>query len=234
MAVNIKSFKRKIKQNLWEFKNRNQPKIFGVGNNKTGTTSLKRAMQDIGFRIGDQRTAERLATDWAKRDFKPIVDYCKTAEFFQDVPFSKPFTFVALDQAYPDSKFILTIRDNPEQWYNSLTKFHAKLWGKDGSVPTKEDLKVATYIYKGLPWEMNRYSYDTPENDPYNKDVLIQSYLDYNHQVADYFRHRPNDLLVLNISKPGAYIELCKFLGIKSDKKDFPWENKTDDLKNRN
>jgi len=222
-----RSQREKVKQKLWEWKHDNAPKIFGIGNNKTGTTSLKMAMEDLGYKIGDQRKAELLHQEWAQRNFKPIIEYCKTAEFFQDFPFSKSFTFVALDQAYPNSKFILTVRDNPEQWYNSITKFHAKLWGKDGRIPTEEDLKNATYIYKGRPWEMNRLAAITPENDPYQKEALIQSYIDYNNSIINYFKHRSKDLLILNVAEKGAYPKLCQFLGLPLTTEEFPWENKT-------
>lgn len=214
------------------FFRKNKPKIFGIGNNKTGTTSLKVAMKDLGFKVGEQRPAERMLEQYAKRNFKPLISFCKSAEFFQDIPFSKPFTFIALDQAFPKSKFILTIRDNPEQWYNSLTRFHAKLWGKGGKVPTKEDLMQADYVYKGWAWDAICTMGIVREDDIYNKELLIQSYIDYNKQVTDYFRHRPNDLLVLNVSEPRAYRKLCDFLGIQSDKVDFPWENKTAELNN--
>ena len=33
-------------------------KIFGIGHNKTGTTSLQKAMIDLDYIIGDQRQAE--------------------------------------------------------------------------------------------------------------------------------------------------------------------------------
>lgn len=138
----LKHIVKKMSDKLWVLMHRNNPKIFGIGNNKTGTTSLQKAMFDLGYKIGDQRTAELLHKEWSLRNFKPIVEYCKTAEFFQDIPFSKPFTFVALDQAFPNSKFILTVRDNPEQWYNSLVKFHSKLWGKDGRTPTNKICKT--------------------------------------------------------------------------------------------
>mgnify|MGYP006434833905 CR=1 FL=1 len=222
-----KSKRLYIKQKLWERKYGRLSKIFGIGNNKTGTTSLKKAMIDMEFKVGNQRTAEFLHKEWANRHFNPIIDYCKTAEFFQDFPFSKPYTYIALDQAFPGSKFILTIRDNPEQWYNSITKFHAKLWGKNGRIPTKEDLQNATYIYKGRPWEMNRLQKNTPEDDPYNKDILVQSYIDYNNSVIEYFRHRPDDLLVLNVAEKGAYRKLCEFLDKPITQEEFPWENKT-------
>lgn len=234
MSSYFYKIKRKLGQELWQIQHGKKPKIFGIGNNKTGTTSLKITMKDLGFRIGDQRKAERMLQNYAVRDFKPLTKYCKSAEFFQDFPFSKPFTYIALDQAFPNSKFILTVRDSPEQWYNSLTKFHAKLWGKEGRIPTKEDLMEATYLYKGRPWESNRVLGITPEDDLYNKELLIQSYLDHNKQVADYFKHRSKDLLILNVAEPEAFQKLCEFLDIETDKKNFPWVNKTADLKSKN
>ena len=114
----------------------NKPKIFCIGANKTGTTSLKQAMKDLDFVVGSQARAEELLPEWAERKFQKIIKYCYTAQFFQDIPFSLPYTYVALDQSFSRSKFILTVRDNSNQWYNSITKAHANLWGKDGEVPT--------------------------------------------------------------------------------------------------
>ncbi len=210
----------------------NKPKVFGIGNNKTGTTSLKVAMRDLGYIVGRQQEAEEMLGQWAKRDFKQLVKYCRCAEFFQDAPFSKPFTFVVLDHEFPNSKFILTVRNNAEQWYDSLTTYHAKKWGKDGRIPTKEDLTNATYIYKGMPWEANRWFYPTPEDTPYKKDILIKGYEQYNENVKEYFRHRPKDLLVLNVAENGAFMKLCNFLGHTTEKENFPWENKTLEIKN--
>lgn len=124
----------------WIIKNkvRGKIKIFCIGAPKTGTTSLKYAMKELGFVVGDQRTAEKMVDEWARRDFKKIIKYCRTAEFFQDAPFSFDYTYVVLDQVFKNCKFILTIRDSPEQWYNSLVSFQAKKWGKDGKVPTKK------------------------------------------------------------------------------------------------
>ena len=203
-------------------------KIFGIGKNKTGTTSLAAAMRELGFSVGNQREAELLMPDWAKRDFKNIIQYCRTAEFFQDVPFSYPYTFIAMDQAFDGSRFILTVRDSPEQWYDSLVRFHSKIYGKEGRVPTKEDLQQATYIYKGRPWDMKVLRGITPEDDSYNKEILINDYLQHNETVKDYFRHRPEDLLVLNVGEEDAYQKLAGFLGLTKSPTEFPWKNLTE------
>ena len=222
--------KQGLRNNLSRLKSTGKPKVFGVGYNKTGTTSLKKAMEELGYVVGYQRTAEKMVHDWANRDFSRIINYCKTAQFFQDVPFSKPYTYIVMDHAFPRSKFILTVRDSPEQWYNSLIQFHARLWGKEERIPTKEDLQQATYIYKGRPWEVNRLTYDTPEEAPYHKETLIQYYRNHNNNVLEYFRQRPKDLLVLNVADNGAYRKLCNSLGVSPLREEFPWENKNKEV----
>ncbi len=225
-----KSIKIRIKNacNLLRTKaKKDKTKVFCIGRNKTGTTSMKVMMEKLGFVVGDQRTAELLLDDWAEHRYEDLIKYCKTAQFFQDVPFSLPETYVILDKAFPGSKFILTIRDNAEQWYNSVTRFHAKLWGKNGRIPTKEDLQSATYIVKGRPWINNQLIYNTPESDPYNKEVFIKHYNKHNEEVKLYFKNRPNDLLVLNVAEKGAVKKLTQFLGFSSIMNEFPWVNKT-------
>jgi Sulfotransferase domain len=221
--------KRIIKRKYNFIRSYNKSKIFCIGLNKTGTTSLKVEMKELGYVVGNQRKAELLFDDWIKRDFKKLIRYCKSAQFFQDAPFSFPFTFIAMDQAFPGSKFILTVRDDAEQWYNSLIRFHGKIWGNGNIPPTVEDLKNAEYIYKGFPYYSRKLKYDVDDSNLYNKEMLIKNYNSYNDYVKKYFRYRTNDLLVINIKEKDSYSKFCKFLKIKETKDSFPWENKTDD-----
>src|SRR5690606_39066036 len=126
---------------------KSKAKIFCIGQNKTGTTSLQKFFEDHGYKVGDQPTAELLIDDYIARNWKPILKYCETAEVFQDIPFSNDYLYVLLDFYFPNAKFILSERDNADQWYNSITKFHTKLFGKNGNVPTKEDLQNGNYRY---------------------------------------------------------------------------------------
>ena len=107
---------RKLK---WKIEVLGKPKIFCIGRNKTGTTSIKRAFQDLGYRVGKEETAFTFMHSYAKRDFRPIIRFCRTAQVFEDIPFSLFYTYQAVDYAYPGSKFILTIRDSADQWVNS-------------------------------------------------------------------------------------------------------------------
>ena len=207
-----------------------KPKIFCIGQNKTGTTSLQKFFQDHGFKVGDQPTAELLMDDYIARNWKPILKYCETAEVFQDVPFSNDFLYVLLDHHFPNAKFILTERDSPEQWYNSITKFHTKLFGKDGQMPIKEDLQKATYRYKGFLWKTFNEKYGEVEGDIYNKAHLIYIYNERNKQIKHYFKNKSN-FLVVNLSQPDAIQKLADFIQITPKYKVMPWENKTEAIK---
>lgn len=202
-------------------------KYFCIGRNKTGTSSMKSAFEALGYTVGNQRKAELITgRHYFEGSFRSIVDYCKSAQVFQDVPFSYPETYKHLDEAYPGSKFILTLRDDGEQWYRSITQFHAKKFGQGGRIPTAEDLKSAQYVWPGFMYNIVRV-HGTTDEDPYQKDIMIDHYERYNREVLEYFKDRPDDLLVVNIAEKGAYQKFVEFLGVDSPFDDFPWENKT-------
>jgi hypothetical protein len=218
--------RRQIKNYLNLRRLRARPKYFCIGRNKTGTTSIAKAFESLGFQVGDQALAQGLLRDYVRRDFVPIIRYCQSAEVFQDTPFSYPETFKFLDDAFPDSKFILTVRDSSEQWYESLIRFHAKVFG-NGQTPTAEDLKNSPYVWKGRAWESNRALYNSPENDPYNRDILINNYQQHNESIREHFANRPDDFLEVNIARKEDYGRFVEFIGADSPYNDFPWENAT-------
>ncbi|WP_179319480.1 sulfotransferase [Winogradskyella helgolandensis] len=210
---------------------KSKPKIFCIGFNKTGTTTIEKVLKDFKIKLGNQEEAEMLITNWFNRDFKEIFNYVKSATAFQDIPFSLPYTFIALAQKFPNAKFILTIRDNDEQWYNSIVKFHSKLWSSDESAPKVNELKNANYRYKGLAYEYIKQVFNTPDDDLYHKQTLIKTYNNHNNLVKDYFRAHPEKLIVINTSNKADYFRLCDFLKEKPLHDNFPWENKTSDIK---
>ena len=204
-------------------------KVFCIGFNKTGTTSIELVLNNFGYVVGRQIEAELLMDDWAMRDFRRIIDFCETAEAFQDVPFSLDFTYQALDQAFPKSKFILTVRNNADEWYRSLVRFHAKIVGVT-SAPTANDLKNASYHSKGWLWRQHQYIFGADEDTVYNEALYKSCYTNHNHQVLEYFKYRPKDLLVINLAEPTAMQNLCEFLEIEYDGKAMPHLNRSDDL----
>lgn len=195
-------------------------KVFCIGLAKTGTTSLEQALKDLGYRLGDQHMGESLLPAYAARNFKPIIDFCLTADAFQDAPFGFPFMYVALDQSFPNAKFILSVRDNVDQWYRSLLRYHGHLFA-GGRIPVKEDLLRSSYCYPGFVWESFQVLLNTPEDDIYHKPTLAAYYERHHANVTDYFRGKHN-LLKINLADKGAYPEFCRFLGKTPVADDFP------------
>lgn len=186
-------------------------KVFCVGCNKTGTTSLGAALESLGYRLGDQHAAERLIEDWARRDFSRLLTYCESADAFQDVPFSLANTYAALDEAFPNSKFILTVRDSAGEWFDSLTRFHTKLIGV-GRLPTAADLQEFAYLEPGWLWMAHKLIFCVDESTLYQRELYERHYEAHNRAVKEYFCNRPRDLLILNLGQPDALESLCRFL----------------------
>ena len=186
-------------------------------------------MKENGFKCGNQQEGELLINAYANESWNEIISFCHTAEFFQDLPFSAPKTAEVLLENFPDAKYILTIRGSADEWYRSITKFHKIKFGENGNIPTKEDLMRAEYRYKGFAWDANRALYDSPENDPYKKQSLLDTYDNHIANVKEIFSGKQN-LLIIDISKPDAVGKLNVFLGIKSSIKTMPWLNKTSDV----
>jgi hypothetical protein len=205
----------------WTRKN----KVFCIGQNKTGTTSLEVLLKSLGYRMGSQKSGEMLLQDWLRRDFRRILQLAKTADAFQDIPFSLRFTFIALDQHFPGAKFILTEREPAEAWFESLVRFHTRLIGK-GRVPTVVDLKACPYRYPGFLWDAQQAKYGVIDDESlYQRELYVEVHNRHNEEVRDYFRGRPEDLLVVNVEDPNAVREIHEFLGHPYRDELMPHEN---------
>lgn len=205
------------------------PKVFCVGLNKTGTTSWAQAMRDCGFVVGSETRATMFYDHWKRGRFDRIVEYVrKEGEAFQDYPFSLPGTYAAMDKAFPGSRFILTVRNSADTWYESLIRFHAKNWSPSGSVPPRpEEIQDAIYWRRGFLADYCRDVFRTPGDAPYHQETLIRFYEEYIREVTGYFAGKPAQLLVLNVAERGSYRRLRDFLSLPPTDGEFPWCNRT-------
>ena len=94
-------------------------------------------------------------------------------------------------------------------------------------MPTADDLKEFPYRHRGWFWLNHHLIYGVNESDLYAKEIYLQHYLRHNYLVCDYFKYRPDDLLVLNVSEPSAMERLCVFLDVKYTGQAMPHLNKS-------
>src|SRR4051812_32529219 len=85
-------------------------KVFCVGANKTGTTTMQGIFNIIGLKVAHQQEGELAALPFYKGKIEALKRYIDKYDAFQDVPFAIKSTYAHVDALFPDSKFILTFR----------------------------------------------------------------------------------------------------------------------------
>jgi hypothetical protein len=166
-------------------------KIFGIGLSKTGTTSLTNALKMLGYRAVHYPPTHQLTKILESHD--AVTDTTVAC------------CFPTLDRQYPNSRFILTTRDQ-SSWISSAAK---EFQGRDVSEKWKRDVRQK--LYGSITW------------DP---DLFLSGYRRHHDYVKSYFKSRPQDLLVLDIVGGDGWEPLCNFLGKKQPIAGFPHRNK--------
>jgi hypothetical protein len=197
--------------------------VLGIGLGRTGTASLKIALEQLGFgpchhmlelfsRPGDSERwqararGEPVGWDELLGGFRSTVDW-PSVWFWRE-----------LVRDFPDAKVILTVRD-PERWYDS----------------------ISNTIFKALEQPL-------PENDLaargqriMAKDIIVERHfddrpLDKAHVLARYAEHNADvqrsvpaaRLLTYDVAE--GWAPLCAFLGVPVPDTPFPTANRRDDF----
>ncbi len=181
-----------------------QTKIFCIGLSKTGTSSLAAALDILGFQTKDNIGVSR----YIPGDLESSVDLSIIDEndAFTDTPI--PSFYRELDGRYPHSKFILTIRKS-SGWLKSCRKQFNKQAVEKRSNAINRLFKD---IY-GLPF--------------FEEEKFVRGYECFVDGALDYFRNRPDDLLIIDITVGEGWEKLCPFLGKDIPDQPFPMTNVT-------
>lgn len=178
-------------------------KIFGIGLSKTGTTSLAHALEILGYKTKDYPGITRYrAGDLASIDLS-VVD---AHDALTDTPI--PSFYRELDRQYPNSKFILTVREK-DGWLKSCKKqFNEKLAARQNEAHNQ----LFMDLYGCVVFDEEKFS---------------RGYDRFVSGVLEYFKDRPQDLLVLDITSGEGWEKLCPFLGRPIPDIPFPKANVT-------
>lgn len=183
------------------------PKVFGIGLNKTGTTSLGEALNLLGLRTihypFDRTTYEELT----RGDYD--LTLMKSYQGIVDTPVA-PF-YPQLDRQFPGSKFILTVRE-PESWLKSVEAHWPVMrqWcERDPKFGRFTDF-ISACVYGTLEFHRERF---------------LDVYHRHNKNVQEYFQDRADDFLVMDICRGDGWEQLCPFLGYPIPDAPFPHSN---------
>jgi hypothetical protein len=207
---------------------RNFNKIFCIGYNKTGTTTLETVLSRYGYHLPDQQVQEaRISEPCQRGDYREFQRFIEAYDAFQDQPFSVGDVYIAADALFPDSRFILTVRD-ADAWFASMERFYKgpleRARHKEGleGLSLHEILQRAGYLFPGYLHRWQRRWLTTVEHGEvrvrwdlfFDRDYYIREYRARNDRIRRYFHGAPHKLLVLDLAQEDSTRRLCEFLNI--------------------
>ncbi len=176
-------------------------KIIGAGFGRTGTLSLKVALEQLGFAPCYHMT-ELFIRPEANEQWLAIVggehiDWNTVFEGYQaTVDWPACAFYKELMQAYPEAKVLLSVRD-PEKWYESVITTIYQASGRFPSTPHAR-------MIKALIWD------GTFHGRFEEKEYAINVFLQHNEEVKRLVP--PEKLLVYDVKE--GWEPLCAFLGV--------------------
>lgn len=173
-------------------------KIFGIGLQRTGTTSLYAALKLLGVNAAPHG----IPLFYNLND--PILN---KFDAFMDNPI--PLIYQGLDRKIPGCRFIVTDREE-EDWLRSVE------WLFNEEMP-RMDPKL-----RAIGEEIHKQFYGTKD---FEKELFRQKKRDYYQEVDRYFANRTEDVLKVDFTKGADWQPICQFLSRPIPRKDFPWLN---------
>lgn len=207
--------------------------VIGAGLGRTGTSSLKLALEQVGFdkcyhmrelllENPQHLTCWEQAFTTGTTDWKAIF-----TGYLATVDYPAALYYRDLTQTYPDAKVILTVRD-PERWYESVrqtifaTSEHA--WALDilrwVLPPIRERYPIFKYV--------NRLIWDGQFEGRFkDKAFAIATFKQWNESVKATVP--ANKLLVFEVKQ--GWQPLCDFLGVPVPDTEFPHANSREEFR---
>ena len=160
-------------------------KIFVIGLSGTGTRSLHHAFQMLGIRSSHYPQHPRAFDEYQALSDIPVA--CR---------------FKVLDELYPGSKFIHTVREL-DSWLENRSRKPADL--------------------KEIPFWMKLNRMRTYGRLHYERESYIEVYHRWNLEISEHFQGRDN-LIRMNIISGDGWGALCPFIDAKLDR-EVPFPN---------
>lgn len=179
-------------------------KIFCIGQNKTGTTSLMGALSMLGYEVCPEDIMYNIGSthfqNFKEGDYEELFGLVDEYDVFEDRPWNHTNFYETLHSKYNDAKFILTTRD-VDQWWDSYIR-----WDKKVNLRHTWHYRLNSEVCYGVESFMD------------NPELSKETYIDRNNNIRNYFKDNPN-FLELDINEDNKLEKLCMFLN-----KDIPNE----------
>jgi hypothetical protein len=198
-------------------------KVIGAGLGRTGTLTLKTALEMLGFGPC-HHMIEVLANPgqvplWNRAADDEIVDWDEVYRgYAATVDWPGCHFYATLAEHYPDAKVILSRRD-PERWYESISETILQSMASMGlsAAPIPEDHPMR---FGGIIIPQKTFGFD------FSRDNIIAAFERHNAEVIS--RIPPERLLVFEAAH--GWEPLCAFLGAPVPDQPFPRTNSREEF----
>jgi hypothetical protein len=212
--------------------------IIGAGFGRTGTMSLKAALEELGFGpcyhmvevFGHPEHADLWQAAWRGEpvdwedflgDYRAAVDW-PACTFYEE-----------LMERYPDAKVLLSVRD-PERWYESVRNTIYELSSLSSGLRFSRVVFAVVTLFA-----FGRISRGNMVDDIIWEGTFDGRFEDKPYAIGVFERHNeevkrrvpPDKLLVYEVKE--GWGPLCKFLCVEEPDKPFPRLNDTAEMRRR-
>jgi hypothetical protein len=206
-------------------------KVIGAGFGRTGTLSLKAALEDLGFgpcyhMVEVFQHPEHVDLWETATQHKPIDWDQLFANYQATVDWPSYVFYEELMVRYPDAKVLLTVRD-PDKWYessmSSLYVIEERVRGLANNPLRRLSFQLFAPSFVKLAMRILALWDSTFHGKFGDKDYALAI---YNRHIEEVKQHVPPErLLVYNVKE--GWEPLCAFLGVAVPEKPFPHLNET-------
>lgn len=202
--------------------------VIGAGFGRTGTSSLKQALETLGFdrcyhmfEVGNNKAAPQY---WLDADAGREVDWEQLFSGYRAaVDWPACHFYRELHEMYPDAKVVLTVRD-AAKWYRSAKE---TIYPMSHSFPRwslfiNQGLRVFHQMIEEIVWQ------GTFEgkflSDPEGSQAI------FNRHIEEVKQAIPAEQLLVFESTQG-WEPLCEFLGVEVPSEPYPRANDAEEMK---
>ena len=199
--------------------------VIGAGLPRTGTLSMKHALEQLGYgrcyHMEEVFIAHERARAWASYFTGGPVDWDEVFDGYGSAVDAPAYiAWRDLMQAYPDAKVVLTMRD-ADSWYDSMRKTILADGYIDSLMTTDMAPMLGPMVGAMLSEVPGLPPMDGPPSGPPPKEVMMAMREAHNASVQRDVP--PERLLVFEVSE--GWGPLCSFLGIEIPATPFPRVN---------
>ncbi|WP_117198283.1 sulfotransferase family protein [Nocardiopsis sp. TNDT3] len=207
--------------------------VIGAGFPRTGTTSVKAALERLGFgpchHMSEVLDSSDLAARWAGIADTPAgeVDWARLLEGWRSgVDWPLSFFWRELADAFPDARILLTVRD-PHRWYESMRATIFKIVSEAGGKPAGAGVPPLLGTILPLLDRMWLSHFGVPSGGNPDEATAVAA---FERHTARVVAEVPADRLLVYRAGEG-WERLCAFLGADVPNEPFPRLNDTEEMR---